>query len=155
LEQSGVAGPLFISVGRPEQLQNFLNLNPELKDAKALIEDSEDFQAYKKAGFNYLMGDKQIKPGDLNFKPPQMMKPGTWFKYLANVANLAPVPKGQKLELGGKVPEGVKVLGGTYAIDGDEVLFSHQDQVPGDVPELEDVFKSIKAAPLGMKYLDE
>ena len=32
-----MAGPLFISVGQPEQLQQFLEINPELKDAKALI----------------------------------------------------------------------------------------------------------------------
>ena len=31
-----MAGPLFISVGQPEQLQQFLEINPELKDAKAL-----------------------------------------------------------------------------------------------------------------------
>jgi len=42
LSQAGVAGPLFISVGQPEQLQQFLDINPELKDAKALIDDSAD-----------------------------------------------------------------------------------------------------------------
>ena len=36
----------------------------------------------------------------------------------------------------GDVPEGVRVLGGTYVLDGDEVVFSHQDAVPGATPEI-------------------
>ena len=52
MSAAGVAGPLFISVGQPEQLQKFLDLNPELSQAKALIDDSSDFAAYKAAGFN-------------------------------------------------------------------------------------------------------
>lgn len=35
--------------------------------------------------------------------------------------------------------QGVKVLGGTYVIDGDEVLFDHQDVVPGATPAISDV----------------
>ena len=40
MSQAGVAGPLFISVGQPEQLAKFLELNDaELAGAKALIDD--------------------------------------------------------------------------------------------------------------------
>lgn len=141
---AGIAGPMFISVGQPEQLQKFLDLNEELKDAKALVDDSADFAGYRAAGFNYLLGDKMLEePPD--FKPPTM-GPGRWFKYLANVISLSPVPKGTdgKMELG-KVPDGVKVLGGTYAIDGNAVKFSHQDMVPGDTPEIEAVLRSVGA----------
>ena len=47
-------------------------VNPELKDAKALIDDSADFAGYKAVGFNYLMGDKKLEtPPD--FKPPKAM----------------------------------------------------------------------------------
>jgi len=144
LQAAGVAGPLFISVGQPEQLQQFLDLNPELNKASALIDDSEDFAAYKAAGFNYLMGDKPLEtPPD--FKPPKTMTAGKWWNYMRNVVELAPKPKGgSKLKLG-EVPPGVKVLGGTYALDGDAVTFSHMDEVPGATPEIEAVLKAVGA----------
>jgi hypothetical protein len=136
-----VAGPLFISVGRPEQLQQFLDVNPELQDAKALIDDSADFAGYKAAGFNVLLGEKTLEtPPD--FKPPKAMGIGKWMAYMRNVASLSPVPKDMKF---GEFPDGVRVLGGTYAIDGDEVLFSHMDEVPGATPEISAVLKSVGA----------
>jgi len=143
MSAAGVAGPLFISVGQPEQLQKFLDINPELSQAKALIDDSSDFAAYKAAGFNYLMGDKELAEVP-DFKPPKSMGMGKWFTYLKNVISLSPVPKGSTMKLG-EVPEGVKVLGGTYAIDGDAVKFSHMDQVPGATPEIEEVLASVGA----------
>lgn len=135
-----MAGPLFISVGQPEQLQQFLDINPELKDAKALIDDSADFAGYKSVGFNLMIGDKKLEtPPD--FKPPTMGM-GKWLSYLRNVASLSPVPKDMKF---GEVPQGVRVLGGTYAVDGDEVVFSHMDEVPGATPEIEAVLRSVGA----------
>lgn len=135
-----MAGPLFISVGQPEQLQQFLDINPELKDAKALIDDSADFAGYRSAGFNLMIGDKKLEtPPD--FKPPTMGM-GKWLSYLRNVASLSPVPKDMKF---GEVPQGVRVLGGTYAVDGDEVVFSHMDEVPGATPEIEAVLRSVGA----------
>ena len=38
------------------------------------------------------------------------------------------MPDDGKLKFG-EVPPGVKVLGGTYVIDGDDFLFVHEDQV--------------------------
>mmetsp|Transcript_31105 Transcript_31105/g.99481 ORF Transcript_31105/g.99481 Transcript_31105/m.99481 type:complete len:88 (+) Transcript_31105:561-824(+) len=87
------------------------------------------------------MGDKALeKPPD--FKPPKEMGMGKWFSYLANVAKLSPVPKDLKF---GEVPQGVKVLGGTFAIEGDDVKFSHMDEVPGATPEIEAVLASVGA----------
>ncbi|EOD31452.1 hypothetical protein EMIHUDRAFT_231839 [Emiliania huxleyi CCMP1516] len=142
LAAAGVAGPLFISVGRPDQLKQFLEVNPELTGAKALIDDSPDFAGYRAAGFNLKLGEKQLeKPPD--FKPPKAMGMGKWMTYLKNVGSLSPVPKGMKF---GEFPEGVKVLGGTYAIDCDEVLFAHSDEVPGATPNIEEVLAAAGAA---------
>ena len=67
-------------------------------------------------GFNVMLGDKKLEtPPD--FKPPTMGM-GKWASYMRNVASLSPIPKDMKL---GEVPQGVRVLGGTYAVDGDEV----------------------------------
>jgi hypothetical protein len=67
-------------------LAQFLQLNSaELAGAKALIDDSADFAGYKAAGFNLLLGDKQLeKPPD--FKPPKTMSAGKWWQYLRNVS---------------------------------------------------------------------
>jgi len=136
-----VQGPLFISVGRSEQLASFMRLNPEIK-APMLIDDSPTFDAYRAAGFNYLMGDKPLDtPPD--FKPPKTMSGGKWFSYLRNVMSLSPVPKDKKELKFGEVPAGVKVLGGTYAIAGDEVVFSHADVVPGATPDIEEVIAAV------------
>lgn len=141
MAKAGVAGPLFISVGRSDQLAQFLDLNPELASAPALIDDSPTFEAYRAAGFNYLMGDKPLEqPPD--FKPPKAMTGGKWWSYLRNVNQLAPIPKQMKF---GEVPQGVRVLGGTYAIDGEAVVFSHMDEVPGATPDIEDVLASVGA----------
>jgi len=141
LDAAGVRGPLFISVGRSDQLQKFLELNPELSDAPALIDDSPNFDAYRAAGFNYLLGERPLEaPPD--FKPPEAMNGGKWWSYLRNVAQLSPVPKQLKF---GEFPTGVKVLGGTYAIDGEAVVFSHMDEVPGATPNIEDVLMSVGA----------
>ena len=58
--------------------------------------------------------------------------------------SLSPIPKGAEMKLG-DVPPGVKVLGGTYAIDGEAVAFSWQDEVPGATPEINDVLKAVGA----------
>ena len=70
------------------------------------------------------------------------MGPRKWFTYLANVAKLSPVPKDIKF---GEVPQGVRVLGGTYAIDGDDVTFAHMDEVPGATPDIKDVLSAVGA----------
>lgn len=140
LSAAGVAGPLFISVGEPEQLRKFLELNPEV-GTKALIDTTPDFAGYKAAGFNTLLGETMLqKPPD--FKPPKTMSPGKWFAYLKNTMSLAPIPKDMKF---GDTPQGVRVLGGTYAIDDDAVAFAHNDVVPGATPEIDDVLKAISA----------
>lgn len=137
-----MSGPLFVSVGEPAQLRKFLDLNPELAFASALIDDSADFAAYRAAGFNYLMGDKALSSAPA-MAPPKRLTGGKWWSYLSNVKDLSPMPKGG-LKFG-EVPPGVKVLGGTYAIDGDAVRFSHMDEVPGATPDIEDVLRSIGA----------
>lgn len=109
----------------------------------ALIDDSADFAGYRAAGFNQLLGEQALeKPPD--FKPPKTMSAGKWWAYMRNVAALAPVPKDGSLKFG-EVPQGVKVLGGTYAIDGDAVTFSHMDEVPGATPEIGEVLTAVGA----------
>lgn len=141
LADAGVAGPLFISVGRSEQLATFLDIQPELGGAMALIDDTPTFEAYRAAGFNYLLGDKPLD-GPPDMKPLTRMAAGKWWAYIRNVAGLSPIPKDMKF---GELPQGVKVLGGTYAIDGDDITFAHMDAVPGATPDIEEVCVAVGA----------
>ena len=146
MSRAGVNGPLFISLGQPDQLQKFLEINPELKDAKALIDTSPTFEGYLAAGFGSKIGDIEVEDPLKAMKPPKEMSMGKWFAYLRNVGGLSPVPKDfAKTAKFGDVPEGVKILGGTFAIDGDEVKFSHSDPIPGATPEIEAVLASVGA----------
>lgn len=116
-------------------------MNKELASAQALIDTSTDFAAYRQAGFNILLGDKKLdKPPD--FKPPLNMGPRRWLSYLSNVAKLSPIPKDLKF---GDIPQGVRVLGGTYAIDDTAVTFSHNDPVPGAHADIDEVLAAVGA----------
>jgi hypothetical protein len=131
-----------VSVGRPDQLRKFLDINPELKNALAYVDDSDDFQAYRQAGFRTLLGEEVLTEPP-KMKAPTSLGPGKAFSYLKNVAGLAPMPKsGAKF---GEIPKGVRVLGGTYAVDGGDIVFSHQDAVPGATPDIAEVLKSVGA----------
>lgn len=59
---------------------------------------------------------------------------------MTNVAQLAPASS--KF---GELPAGVRVLGGTYAVDGDDVVFAHMDEVPGATPDIEEVLAALGA----------
>jgi len=137
MERAGIAGPLFISVGQPDQLRKFLDINPELEECPALIDTSPDYAGYRAAGFTNLLGES-VPETPPDFKPPKTMGGMKWLSYLRNVATLSPAPPGG-LKFGGPVPTGVKVLGGTYAVVGDDVTFAHEDAVPGATPEIDAV----------------
>jgi len=137
MERAGIAGPLFISVGQPDQLRKFLDINPELEECPALIDTSADYAGYRAAGFTNLLGES-VPETPPDFKPPKTMGGMKWLSYLRNVATLSPAPPGG-LKFGGPVPTGVKVLGGTYAVVGDDVTFAHEDAVPGATPEIDAV----------------
>lgn len=136
-----MSGPIFISVGKPAQLAKFIELNPELAPFPALVDDSPTFEGYRSAGFNYLMGDKPLESMP-EMQAPKEMGFGKSLSYARNVMTLSPVPDNMKF---GDIPPGVKVIGGTYAINDDAVVFSHQDPVPGATPDIEEVLAAVGA----------
>lgn len=141
MARADISGPLFLSVGQPAQLKEFLSALPEFAGSMALVDTSEDFEVYHAAGFNQLLGDKMLDEVP-DFKPPTNMGPRKWFTYMRNAITLAPI---RKDKTGEERIKGVKVLGGTYAIDGANVKFSHQDLVPGATPSIDDVLRSLGA----------
>mmetsp|Transcript_45592 Transcript_45592/g.87184 ORF Transcript_45592/g.87184 Transcript_45592/m.87184 type:complete len:145 (+) Transcript_45592:459-893(+) len=134
LQHSDVAGPIFISLGKHEKLQKFLELNPKINGEFAFVDESPTFEAYNAVGFGKIL-DENFNPNLSSMKVPGL-NTSQWIEYAKNVVGLSPVD----LEnIKAEVPEGTARLGGTFVIDGDEVLYAWSDSVPWDTPSVEDV----------------
>mmetsp|Transcript_27908 Transcript_27908/g.38589 ORF Transcript_27908/g.38589 Transcript_27908/m.38589 type:complete len:145 (+) Transcript_27908:442-876(+) len=134
LQNAGVAGPVFISVGDSLKLKKFLKVNPKISKEFSFVDDSPEFDAYTNAGFGKI-GDRDPSK-DFKMKAPKLSGK-EWWTYARNVIGVSPVQKG------GGFPTGVLRLGGTFVIDDEQVLYAWSDSVPGDVPELQAVFKAM------------
>uniref|UniRef100_A0A7S2CC10 Uncharacterized protein n=1 Tax=Florenciella parvula TaxID=236787 RepID=A0A7S2CC10_9STRA len=139
MKSAGVAGPFFISIGDAEKLNKFLDLNPKVPRDSAFV-DGYDFTAYEAAGFGKLDGSDPDAAKGAKLAAPNLSM-GDWFKYTTNVMALSPVPKDLKF---GEIPEGVLRLGGTFVVDGNEVVYQWSDKIPGDYPAVDDVLQATK-----------
>jgi hypothetical protein len=105
-----------------------------------MLVDDYSFNAFKSVGFGKIGENAELAiKGTKNLKLPQLA-PMRMMSYLQNVGKLAPVPKDILANPG--VPEGVIRLGGTFGVEGEDVVYLYEDGVPGDHPKPEDVLKS-------------
>lgn len=125
-----------MSIGDTEKLNTFLDLNPYVPVNQMFV-DGYDFDAYKAVGFGSLDDVKDTK--DIKMTAPELGGFGGWWKYLSNVMSLSPVEPGTS-----GIPEGVKRLGGTFVVQGDDVIYQWSDKVPGAHPNLDDVMKVVE-----------
>jgi len=105
--------------------------------------DDYDFDAYKAVGFGEVFdADEETKK---NYKPaaPDLTF-GEFWKYLTNVNKLSPIPKDLKF---GDVPKGVLMVGGTFVVNGEDIIYQWNDQIPGNHPVVSDVLELAKNAP--------
>jgi hypothetical protein len=138
MRKKGISGPCFISIGDAEKIKLFLENNPKVPRELMLV-DGYNFDAYNAMGYGRIAENKDLAiKGTMNMKAPSMDF-GKWFKYLSTVAKLAPVPEGSI-----SFPEGVTRLGGTLAVNGEEILYSYEDGVPGDHPQPSEVLSAFK-----------
>lgn len=100
-----------------------------------LVDDMTNFAAYKAVGFkSFTEVDKETLKGvkmsapDLSFKQ--------WLGYAGKVGKVSPIPKDMKF---GEIPEGVLRLGGTFVVNGDDVVYQWSDRIPGDHPDIDEV----------------
>lgn len=94
--------------------------------------DDYNFDAYKAAGFSRF--DQVDKEAVKNIKmtAPDLGWKG-WLSYFSNVGKVSPIPKDMKF---GEVPEGVLWTGGTFVVQGNEVIYQWTDTVPGNHPDV-------------------
>jgi len=122
-----------ISLGGAEQINTFLELNPNVPKTLLFADSSDDFDAYRAANFGAI---GSMTPEKLELKAPSGID---WFKYIANVGKLSPIKKWNE------VPPGVLQLGGSFVLDDDKVVFGWADAVPGDYPPVDDLLKAAGA----------
>lgn len=134
-----MSGPIFVSIGDEGKLNKFLDLNPHIPRDSAFVDDMERFDAYNTIGFGrFDEADKEdIK--NVKLSPPEMGGFGGWWRYLSNVMSISPIPDGKM----GEVPEGVLRLGGTFVVNGKDVVYQWNDKLPGDHPVPQEIFAEV------------
>ena len=138
----GISGPIFVSIGDEEKLNLFLEKNPYV-DRNSVLVDGYDFEAYKAAGFGrFDEQDKEVaKEAAKSLTAPPIGLKGAW-DYMTSAAKLAPIPK-DKMKFG-EIPEGVLRLGGTFVVNGKDIIYRWSDRLPGDHPDMEQVYQIAK-----------
>ena len=142
LEESKINGPVFVSIGDPERLRQFLENHPSVPQDSFLV-DGYDFEAYRKAGFGRF--DQEPETSLAGIKPKSIELGGVsgWFKFLSNFLTLAPVTPEMTFPEN-LTPEGLFWVGGTIVIRGDDVVYRWNDRISGDHPEVDDVIEEAK-----------
>ena len=141
MEQSGIAGPIFVSIGDAEKLNTFLDLNEYIPRSQAFVDDYT-FGAYKQMGFKRFDEQDPEVAKQVKMTAPDLGGFGGAWKYMSNVMKVSPIPPDMKF---GEVPEGVLRLGGTFVVKNDDVVFQWNDRLPGDHPDLSEVLEVAKA----------
>eukprot|EP00669_Euglena_mutabilis_P014232 TRINITY_DN9283_c0_g1_i1.p3 TRINITY_DN9283_c0_g1~~TRINITY_DN9283_c0_g1_i1.p3 ORF type:complete len:235 (-),score=21.46 TRINITY_DN9283_c0_g1_i1:155-859(-) len=131
LRAAGVRGPLFVSVGNNDNLRAFLQANPHFPPDSVFV-DTKDLAAYKAVGFKKLF---EVTP-----KPTGLpgLSGDQWRTYLSNLQSL--LPFGNERDPAA-VSDGVRQLGGTFVLNGNDVIYGWADRVPGDDPDPTDVLQ--------------
>eukprot|EP00667_Euglena_gracilis_P015117 EG_transcript_15704 len=125
LQAANVRGPIFLSVGNVANLNMFLELNPHVPRGSIFI-DAKDFAAYRTVGFKNLF---EVTPTTTRLPS---FSGGEWWAYLSNVRRV--IPYGNENDPDA-VQRAVRLLGGTFVLDGPDVAYAWRDRVPGDEPE--------------------
>ena len=141
MDEAGVAGPLFVSIGDKEKLSKFLELNSYIPQEQIFVDDY-NFEAYNAVGLKKFTDMPKEVVKDVKMAAPEL-EGGIkgWWKYMTNVAKLAPVDKNKP-----GIPEGVLRLGATFVVSKNNVVYQWNDRVPGDHPNLDEVLGVAKEA---------
>lgn len=99
--------------------------------------DDYTFGAYAAAGFGrFDEQDKEVaKEATKSMTAPELGWKGAW-DYATTVMKVSPIPEDLPF---GQIPEGVLRLGGTFVINGNEIVYRWSDRLPGDHPDINKV----------------
>lgn len=134
MEDNGINGPIFVSIGDRDKMETFLEKNPAI-DPESMFVDGYDFAAYEAVGFGKITDVDAETAKQVKMSAPDLGLKG-WMGYFGAVGKVSPIPKDMKF---GEIPEGVLRLGGTFVVKGDEILYQWSDRLPGDHPDIKEV----------------
>lgn len=134
---------LFVSIGDADKLNTFLDKNPTI-DRDQMLVDGYELSAYNAMGLKKFTDQDKEVVQRVKLTAPDLGGLGQWFSYLSSAGALAPVEKGSK-----DFPEGVLRLGATFVVQGNNVIYQHNDRLPGDHPDLDDVVAAVEKAQQG------
>ena len=109
--------------------------------------DDYSFGAYKSVGFGTFVDvDRDVAKSAMKNMSAPNLDGGIvgWWNYLTNVIKLSPIPNDTSNMKFGDIPEGVLRLGGTFVVKDDEILYRWNDGVPGDHPNIQEVYEIAK-----------
>jgi len=139
LKDNNIDGPIFVSIGDSDKLQEFLKKNPNIPPDSMFVDDY-NFGAYKSVGFqSFTDVDKDVVK-NVKLSAPDLSF-SQWMDYFGSVMKVSPIPKDMKF---GEIPEGVLRLGGTFILRGKDVVYQWSDIVPGDHPDIQQVLDQAK-----------
>lgn len=139
MKTNNINGPIFVSIGDTEKLEEFLSKNPKIPRDSMFVDDYS-FEAYKSVGFQSFLDTDKEAVKDVKMAAPDLSF-SQWMSYFGSVMKVSPIPSDMKF---GDVPEGVLRLGGTFVVSGDDVVYQWSDRIPGDHPDIQQVLDEAK-----------
>ena len=131
MADSNITGPIYISIGQSDKIDLFLENNPGVRRDMIFVDDY-DLGAYKAVGLHVIgLESSKLITEKRSMKMPKFGL-SRWKDYITSVNDLTPK---------NNYKEGVLMNGGTFAVNGNEVLYAYNDAVPGDHPEPAEVIK--------------
>lgn len=112
-------------------------MNPNVPRTQSFV-DGYDFDAYNAVGFGSFSSEKAK---GAKIKAPKLGGFKRVWSYLTNVVDLSS-KKGDRE----KTLEAVQRLGGTFVVNGDDIIYRWDDRLPGDTPDLDEVMDVVKGA---------
>lgn len=139
-------GPVFVSIGTPEKLETFLELNPVVPRDSILVDDYEH-KLYKNLGFGRF--DEVSLDEAKGIDATKLfgfanLGVGNLWNYATRFQDMAPL-EGNEVDWT-NLPEGGMRNGGTLVVRGDDVIYQWSDTIPSDVPDVEDVLEVARNA---------
>jgi hypothetical protein len=134
LEGAQIKGPIFVSIGDKEKLNAFLDKNPNIP-RNSMFVDGYNFEAYNKVGLKRITDQDTDVMKEVQMKIPKLSFQ-QWSDYVFSLGKVSPIPKDIPF---GKIPEGVLRLGGTFVVNGDDIVYQWSDKIPGDHPDILEV----------------
>mmetsp|Transcript_18443 Transcript_18443/g.27864 ORF Transcript_18443/g.27864 Transcript_18443/m.27864 type:complete len:119 (+) Transcript_18443:653-1009(+) len=113
-------------------------MNPQVSQDNFFVDDY-NFAAYDKLGFGKFGLGREDFANWNRVQFPKLRGVNKWRQYLTSIPTIGPFEEGKY-----GVPEGGLKLGGTYIVQGSDIVYEWRDKLPGDLPDPKDVVAKLR-----------